>query len=159
MELEDEHGPVLVYGIPYLEPQLHAAELGCERAHHTAVTRAVAERIRVDRAERSPQARTIVMAHLFAAKGTASASERNIGADVAAGSSRSTTRTPSAGSRWSRWRSSTISTGQPWATSTDGRPSRTPSGTPGLRSATHSPRRSRRRSVDLRHCRRKHRGP
>ncbi|WP_147107674.1 exonuclease SbcCD subunit D [Nesterenkonia populi] len=85
VELTDENGPVLVYGVPYLEPQLHAAALGCERAHHTGAARAVTQRIRDDRAQRAPEAQTIVMAHLFAARGTASESERHIGAEAAAG--------------------------------------------------------------------------
>ncbi len=75
----------LVYGVPYLEPQLVAAELGVERANHTAVTAEVIRRIRQDRDRRSLQGRVVVMAHLFAASGVASESERNIGAEAAPG--------------------------------------------------------------------------
>ena len=88
IELADETGPVLVYGVPYLEPQLYAAQLGCARANHTAVMEAVIGRIREDLNQRDDDgARVILMAHLFAAKGTASDSERHIGVDVPAGES------------------------------------------------------------------------
>ncbi|WP_010525741.1 exonuclease SbcCD subunit D [Nesterenkonia sp. F] len=91
----------LVYGIPYLEPQLIGPRLGLARATHTAVMRAVTDRIRADVAARAEQVaagsvdgvvpeapvRTVVMAHLFAARGVGSDSERIIGADVPTGES------------------------------------------------------------------------
>jgi DNA repair protein SbcD/Mre11 len=69
--LEDEHGPVAVYGIPYLEP---AAEGG---KSHAAVLGDAVARIRSDAASRGV-ARTVVMAHGWVAGGEGSASERDI---------------------------------------------------------------------------------
>jgi exonuclease SbcD len=69
--LEDDHGPVAVYGVPYLEP---AAE--GERSH-SAVLGAAAERIRADAARRGT-ARTVVMAHGWVHGGQPSDSERDI---------------------------------------------------------------------------------
>ena len=68
--LEDDHGPVAVYGVPYLEP---AAE--GERSH-SAVLGAAAERIRADAGRRA--ARTVVMAHGWVHGGQPSDSERDI---------------------------------------------------------------------------------
>ncbi|MGJ9426302.1 exonuclease SbcCD subunit D [Nesterenkonia halotolerans] len=105
---EPSGGTTLVYGMPYLEPQLFAPALGLDRAHHTGVTAEVIRRIWADVEARQaeygtdPSADTatetstdpgtaagpltvILMAHLFAAHGAASDSERNIGVDVAAG--------------------------------------------------------------------------
>ncbi|EXF24484.1 exonuclease SbcD [Nesterenkonia sp. AN1] len=106
---EPDGGRTLVYGIPYLEPQLFAPSLGLDRGHHTGVTAEVIERIWADVARRrqaageptasevsehttekpgvSPGAelKVVLMAHLFAAAGAASDSERNIGVDAAAG--------------------------------------------------------------------------
>ncbi|MGB0102125.1 MAG: exonuclease SbcCD subunit D [Nocardioides sp.] len=78
--LDDEHGIVAVYGIPYLDPdavrepwQLPA------RSHEAALTEAM-RRVGVDRARRS--ARSVVLAHAFVAGGAAqvhaSDSERDI---------------------------------------------------------------------------------
>ncbi|GAA1142606.1 exonuclease SbcCD subunit D [Nesterenkonia lutea] len=91
---ESDGGSTLVYGVPYLEPQLFAPALGLDRAHHTGVAAEVIRRIWEDvqrrrshngsAGEDSP-VKVILMAHLFAAQGAASDSERNIGLDVAAG--------------------------------------------------------------------------
>ena len=88
VELTDDDGAVVLgYGVPYLEPQLYAAELGV-RANHTAVMTEITDRIREDAAQRrasmSGDCRVVVMAHVFAAKGLASESERNIGAPAVA---------------------------------------------------------------------------
>lgn len=82
---------VLVYGVPYLEPALVREPLGLERADHTSVMRAVVAGIWEDverrRAELTPDSelRVVLMAHLFAARGAGSDSERNIGVDAFAG--------------------------------------------------------------------------
>ena len=82
---------LLVYGIPYIEPQLYARALGLERANHTAVMAEVLARITADAQRRRQELpsdasqQIIVMAHVFAAHGVASASERHIGASVDAG--------------------------------------------------------------------------
>ena len=76
--LADAHGPVAVYGVPYLEPALAAAELGAERAGHAAVLGAAMDRIRADLATRPPGTRSVVLAHAFVTGGQASDSERDI---------------------------------------------------------------------------------
>jgi DNA repair protein SbcD/Mre11 len=75
--VDDEHGPVAVYGIPYLEPDLlrHAWQLPA-RSHQAAMAEAVA-RIRADLATRRG-ARSVVLAHAFVAGGQSSESERDI---------------------------------------------------------------------------------
>ena len=69
--LHDDHGPVAVYGVPYLEPVAEG-----ERSH-AAVLGAAAERIRADAAERGVS-RTVLMAHAWVAGGAGSESERDI---------------------------------------------------------------------------------
>ena len=76
--LADAHGPVAVYGVPYLEPALAAAALGAERAGHAAVLGAAMDRIRADLATRPPGTRSVVLAHAFVTGGQASDSERDI---------------------------------------------------------------------------------
>ncbi|TLP77482.1 exonuclease SbcCD subunit D [Nesterenkonia sphaerica] len=85
VEVTSHQERVLIYGVPYLEPQIYAAELGLDRAHHSAVMSEVVRRIRADVAARTDPEhdaapRVIVMAHLFAHRGQASESERSIGA-------------------------------------------------------------------------------
>ena len=76
--LEDEHGQVAVYGIPYLEPDvLHQAWGLASRSHH-AVLAAALERIRADLAKRPTGTRSVVIAHAFVAGGLPSESERDI---------------------------------------------------------------------------------
>jgi DNA repair protein SbcD/Mre11 len=81
--LEDAHGPVAVYGIPYLEPDaVRSAWSLPQRSHEAALTAAMV-RVHDDRAAR-PGARSVVLAHAFVAgspdaAGTmASDSERDI---------------------------------------------------------------------------------
>jgi exonuclease SbcD len=76
--LDDEHGQVAVYGIPYLEPDVlrHAWQLST-RSHHAALGRAM-ELIRADLATRPADTRSVVVAHAFVAGGLASESERDI---------------------------------------------------------------------------------
>ncbi len=76
--LADVHGPVAVYGIPYLEPDVlrHAWDLP-KRSHHAALTEAM-RRIRADLAGRPAGTRSVVMAHAFVAGGLPSESERDI---------------------------------------------------------------------------------
>ncbi len=75
--LEDGHGPVAVYGLPYLEPDAVRAELGCDERSHTAVLSAAMARVRQDLAGR-PDARSVVLAHAFVTGGEPSDSERDI---------------------------------------------------------------------------------
>jgi DNA repair protein SbcD/Mre11 len=81
--LEDGHGPVAVYGIPYLEPDaVRTAWDLPARSHEAALTEAMT-RVRADLAGREG-ARSVVLAHAFvagspdAAPRMASASERDI---------------------------------------------------------------------------------
>ena len=79
--LADEHGPVAVYGVPYLEPTLVRGELGAGSASHAAVLGAAMERVRADLAARKaqqPGTRSVVLAHAFVVGGEASDSERDI---------------------------------------------------------------------------------
>lgn len=59
---------LLLYPIPYLDPPLHAVELGAEATHAGALGAAI-ERIAADRATRNPAASVVVMAHGVVAGG------------------------------------------------------------------------------------------
>ena len=81
--LDDAHGPVAVYGLPYLEPDAVRGPWGlASRTHEAALTEAMS-RVHTDLGSR-PGARSVVMAHAFvagsadAAVGMASDSERDI---------------------------------------------------------------------------------
>jgi exonuclease SbcD len=76
--IDDEHGPVAVYGIPYLDPDVlrRAWELPA-RSHHAALAEAM-RRIRADLANRPTGTRSVVLAHAFVAGGLPSESERDI---------------------------------------------------------------------------------
>src|SRR6476659_2884130 len=64
--LEDEHGPVAVHGIPYLDPDAVREPWGlAARSHEAAMTEAM-RRIRSDLAGR-PRTRSVVLAHAFVA--------------------------------------------------------------------------------------------
>ncbi|MFJ9413220.1 exonuclease SbcCD subunit D [Streptomyces sp. NPDC101227] len=76
--LEDEHGPVALYGLPYLEPAMVRQELGARRADHAEVLAAAMERVRADLAERPAGTRSVVLAHAFVTGGAVSDSERDI---------------------------------------------------------------------------------
>ena len=89
VELRDEHGPVLVYALPYLDPDAARRQLADEEAvdgllprSHEAVMAAAMRRVRADLVERVPSgkgnARSVVMAHAFVLGGQASDSERDI---------------------------------------------------------------------------------
>ncbi len=76
--IDDEHGQVAVYGIPYLEPDVlrHAWQLS-SRSHHAALSHAM-ELVRADLAARPSGTRSVVVAHAFVAGGLPSDSERDI---------------------------------------------------------------------------------
>ncbi len=77
--LEDEHGPVALYGIPYLEPEVARHALGVPDARgHTGVLTEAMRRVRDDLADRRPGTRSVVLAHAFVTGGAASESERTI---------------------------------------------------------------------------------
>src|SRR5688572_30429697 len=50
--LDDQHGQVAIYPIPYLEPDAVADALGCDERAHGAVVGAAMDRIRADLATR-----------------------------------------------------------------------------------------------------------
>ncbi len=75
--VEDDHGTVAVYGIPYLEPDVMRQAWGLpSRSHHTVLAHAT-QRIRADLARRAG-VRSVVLAHAFVAGGEPSESERDI---------------------------------------------------------------------------------
>jgi exonuclease SbcD len=76
--LEDTHGPVAVYGIPYLEPEPARHALGVPDARgHTGVLTEAMRRIRAD-LETRPGIRSVVLAHAFVTGGEPTDSERTI---------------------------------------------------------------------------------
>ena len=75
--LHDEHGPVAIYGIPYLDPDLARGPLGVDERSHEAVIGAAMDRVRADLDGRDG-ARAVVVAHAFVQGGEASESERDI---------------------------------------------------------------------------------
>lgn len=76
--LEDDHGPVAVYGLPYLEPDVLREPWGLESRSHTAVLTEAMRRVTVDLKARPAGTRSVAMAHAFVAGGNASDSERDI---------------------------------------------------------------------------------
>jgi exonuclease SbcD len=75
--LEDDAGPVAVYGVPYLEPEAVRAELPPETGRgHGAVLAAALGTVRADLAERGH--RSVVLAHAWVGQAVASDSERDI---------------------------------------------------------------------------------
>lgn len=77
--LEDEHGPVALYGIPYLEPESARHTLRVPDAKgHTGVLTEAMRRVRADLAERPAGTRSVVLAHAFVTGGAGSDSERTI---------------------------------------------------------------------------------
>lgn len=79
--LHDQHGPVAIYGIPYLEPSMVHATLNAESMSHQAVLTAAMARIRADLSTRPAGTRSVVLAHAFitgAAPAQTSTSERDV---------------------------------------------------------------------------------
>ena len=82
VSVEDEHGEVLFFGLPYLEPDRARTELVGDgepplARSHEAVTRAALDRVH-ERAAAHAGARTVVLAHTFVTGGEASDSERDL---------------------------------------------------------------------------------
>lgn len=75
--LEDDHGPVAVHAIPYLDPDLTKRAWDLPTRSHETALRAAMQRVRAD-LERRPGARSVVLAHAFVAGGETSDSERDI---------------------------------------------------------------------------------
>ncbi|WP_116247869.1 exonuclease SbcCD subunit D [Nocardiopsis sp. FIRDI 009] len=81
--IDDDHGPVAFYGIPYLEPEIarHHWDLP-ERGHPAAIGHAM-DLVRADLAQR-PGTRSVVLSHAFVTGGEPSDSERDIAVGGAA---------------------------------------------------------------------------
>ncbi len=75
--LDDRHGPVAIYGLPYLEPAATRDDLGCTGRGHADVLGAAMSAVRADLGRR-PDARSVVLAHAFVTGGQPSESERDI---------------------------------------------------------------------------------
>ncbi len=78
--LQDAHGPVAIYGIPYLEPEAVRAHLpgeGLPDAGHAGVLTRALSCVREDLAARGGP-RSVALAHAWAAGGDESDSERDI---------------------------------------------------------------------------------
>lgn len=75
--LEDRHGLVAVYPLPYLEPALVAGTLQVTASHEAVLGHAL-DAVRADLAERPAGIRTVVAAHAFVVGGQAGGSERDI---------------------------------------------------------------------------------
>ena len=84
--LEDRHGPVALYPLPYLEPALVAPAWGLAgglggdgpRPGHQAVLAAAVTRVRADLAARPVGTRSVLAAHAFVIGGQPTESERDI---------------------------------------------------------------------------------
>ncbi|UVS77038.1 exonuclease SbcCD subunit D [Actinokineospora sp. UTMC 2448] len=77
--MADRHGPVALYGIPYLEPDPARAVFGDpELKGHSGVLGEAMRRIRVDLADQPEGTRSVVLAHAFVVGGEACDSERTI---------------------------------------------------------------------------------
>ena len=75
--LDDAHGTVAFYGIPYLEPEITRADLGVPEARsHAEILGAAMNRVRAD--ARARGVRAVVLAHAFVVGAEASGSERSI---------------------------------------------------------------------------------
>jgi exonuclease SbcD len=75
--LEDEHGPVAVHGLPYLDPDHLREPWALPARSHEAVMAEALRRVRAD-LDRRPGTRSVVMAHAFVAGAEPSDSERDI---------------------------------------------------------------------------------
>lgn len=77
--LRDPHGDVVVYPVPFLEPDLVRARWGLPggSGHQQVLARAM-DRVRADLAARPPGTRSIVLAHAFVVGGLTAGSERSI---------------------------------------------------------------------------------
>jgi exonuclease SbcD len=84
VELRDEHGPVLIYPIPFLDPDVARVQLAADPCaplsrSHDAVLEAAMGRVRADFARRrvaASGARCIVMAHAFVVGGSGEPAEQ-----------------------------------------------------------------------------------
>ena len=76
--LDDEHGPVAVHALPYLDPRSLVEPWQLPVRSHQAALDAAMVRVRADLAARGGRTRSVVMAHAFVAGAEPSDSERDI---------------------------------------------------------------------------------
>src|SRR6478735_3201922 len=76
--LDDEHGEVAVYGIPYLDPDTLREPWRLPARSHEAALDEAMRRVRADLAGRRRGTRSVVLAHAFVAGAQPSESERDI---------------------------------------------------------------------------------
>ena len=76
--IADEHGPVAVYGIPYLDPDQAKRTWDLSTRSHQAALGEAMRRVRSDLATRPSGTRSVVLAHAFVIGGQVSDSERDI---------------------------------------------------------------------------------
>lgn len=77
--LADTHGPVAMYALPYLEPEISRRWLDLPvRADHQAVMTVALQLVRADLARRPAGTRSVVSAHAFVVGGVSGGSERSI---------------------------------------------------------------------------------
>jgi len=76
--LEDRHGPVAVYPLPYLEPEGLTEQWGLADRSHEAVATAAMAKVRSDLAARPEGTRSVALAHTWVSGGAPSDSERDI---------------------------------------------------------------------------------
>ena len=90
VRLADQHGPVAVYGIPYLEPDVVRGPWGLTERGHPAAVGAAMDRVRADLAAQPAGTRSVVLSHAFVTGGESvvgdesSDSERDISVGGAA---------------------------------------------------------------------------
>jgi exonuclease SbcD len=75
--IDDVHGTVAIYGLPFLEPDVLVRRWGLGARSHQAAMGEAMRRVRADLDSR-PGVRSVVLAHAFVAGGVASDSERDI---------------------------------------------------------------------------------
>jgi exonuclease SbcD len=78
VQVHDEHGPVDVHALPYLEPELLREPWELPVRSHAAVARAAMARVSAHRASAPATTRSVVVAHTWVVGGTPSDSERDI---------------------------------------------------------------------------------
>ncbi|HEY3015355.1 MAG TPA: exonuclease SbcCD subunit D [Nocardioides sp.] len=76
--LGDEHGPVAVHGLPYLDPDAMRGVWDLPGRSHEAALSEAMKRVRADLAARPTGTRSVVLAHAFVAGARPSDSERDI---------------------------------------------------------------------------------
>ncbi|MDA8368560.1 MAG: exonuclease SbcCD subunit D [Nocardiopsaceae bacterium] len=82
--IDDAHGPVAFYGIPYLEPEIARHHWRLTERGHPAVLGHAMQRVRSDLATRPAGTRSVVLSHAFVSGAEPSDSERDISVGGAA---------------------------------------------------------------------------